>query len=116
MPCTLRPCAPRDTARRARRRARAAPRREAALQMRFRFSSDPHCSHDTSLRCAVLYPLADHVDRGLRKIRPELRHAIAKDRSLIEPPPFELLNDEAPVRISGNHADERRILGAMDID
>src|SRR6267142_2921836 len=60
---------------------------------------------------AVLYPRADHVDRGLRQIRPAIRHAIAERLRA-----FELVDYETPVRISGDHADQVRIAGTRDVD
>src|SRR5712691_11061352 len=62
-------------------------------------------------RRPVLYPRADHVDRGLRQIRSAIRHAIAQRLRA-----FELLDYETSVRISGNHADQVRIAGTRDID
>src|SRR5258707_477362 len=62
-------------------------------------------------RRAVLYPLADHVGRRLRKIRPAIRHAVPQRLRA-----FELLDDEARVGISWDHADQVRVAGTCDVD
>src|SRR5438552_10985648 len=82
------------------RRARAA-RRAAAARSPFRFS----------LRRAVLDPLADHVDRRRRKVGSAVGHARADRLRAVE-----LLDEEAPVGVAGNHTYQVRVLGTVDVD
>src|SRR5439155_23789122 len=90
----------RDTARRARRRARAPPRRGAAARRAFRLS----------LRRAVLDPLANYVDRRRRKVRSAIGHAVAEGLRALE-----LMDKEAGIGIARDHPDQVRVARAGNI-
>src|SRR5256885_16425842 len=63
----------------------------------------------TSLRRSVLDPLADDVDRRRRKVGSAIGHAGADCLRALE-----LLDEEARIRIAGDHADQIRVLRAVD--
>src|SRR5712692_7979512 len=62
-------------------------------------------------RRAVLYPLADHVDRRRRKVRSAVGHAVAERLRTVE-----LMDEEARIGVAGDHADQVWIAGTGDVD